>query len=91
MAIFHGETFDESLDKKRLALQLLRVFELMKDSQWRTLQQIADTIHAPTQSVGARLRQLREERCGLHTVNRRRKGEGRLGLFEYRLIVNPKW
>ncbi len=89
--MFHGETYNESLDKKRLTLQLMRVFELMKDAQWRTLQEIADVIHAPTQSVGARLRQLREERCGSHTVNRRRKGEGRNGLFEYQLVTNPKW
>lgn len=89
--MFHGETYNESLDKKRLALQLMRVFELMKDGKWRTLQEIADVVHAPTQSVGARLRSLREEQFGAHTVNRRRKGEGRRGLFEYQLIVNPKW
>jgi hypothetical protein len=38
--VFDGETFDASLDGKRLTTQLHRVRKLMSDREWRTLAEI---------------------------------------------------
>ena len=38
-----------------------QIKRLMSDKKERTLQQISDIVHIPTQSVGARLRELRQE------------------------------
>jgi len=38
-----------------------QIKHLMSDEKERTLQQISDIVHIPTQSVGARLRELRQE------------------------------
>jgi hypothetical protein len=85
---FAGSDYDKNLDKKRLTGQLLRVFELMKDGRWRTLQEIADLTHDPAASVSAQLRHLRKEHFGGHVVNKRARGERSHGLFEYQLEVN---
>lgn len=92
MAEFDGGTYDSDLDRDRLRQQLWRVFHLMKDGKWRTLFEIRNLtgLRDPTQSLSARLRDFRKEKFGSHTVNRRRRGEGRRGLFEYQLIVHSK-
>ena len=85
---FGGVTFEPELDEGRLRAQLLRVYNVMKDSRWRTLFEISAVTRDPEQSVSARLRDFRKERFGGHSVNRRRRGEGRRGLFEYQLILH---
>ena len=86
---FSGETYEPKRDYARLTNQLGRVFDIMKDGQWRTLAQIgvgtwgygaSDTEAA----ISARLRDLRKQAHGGHTVERRRDG---IGLYAYRLIV----
>jgi hypothetical protein len=79
---FDGETFDPVRDAARLTAQLDAVRELMKDGQWRTLQQIAAAVGAPEASVSARLRDLRKERFGAWTVERQHVGGG---LFHYKV------
>jgi hypothetical protein len=85
---FGGDTYEPDLDHDRLKAQLERVKSLMADSEWRTLFEVANLTGFPTQSVSARLRDFRKERFGGHTVNRRRRGEGKRGLFEYQLILH---
>lgn len=85
---FGGETYEPELDHDRLKAQLWRVLRVMKDGVWRTLFEIESLTGDPAQSVSARLRDFRKEQFGAHTVNRRRRGEGRRGLFEYQLILN---
>ena len=87
---FTGAEYSNKYDYKRLAGQLQRIFELMKDGQWRTLSQIAIETHAPESSVSANLRNLRKQGNGEHTVERRVKGDRAGGLFVYRLIPNTK-
>lgn len=82
---FDGDTYEASLDRERLANQLGRVRRLMSDSRWRTLLEISDATGDPQSSVSARLRDLRKPRFGSLIVNRRRRGEGRRGVFEYQL------
>jgi hypothetical protein len=80
--LFGGETYDPTLDKVRLKAQLVRVRELMRDGKWRSLSEIAATTGDPEASVSARLRNLRQPKHGLWTVDRRRRSQS---LWEYRL------
>lgn len=82
---FNGVTFDRERDGCRLAKQYLTVFSLMRDGQWRTLDQIALLTGAPTHSVSARLRDMRKKRHGSHIVLREYIAKG---IFRYRLIEN---
>ena len=81
-AAFGGITYAPALDHARLTGQLLRVFELMKDGQWRTLAEIAAAVDASEAAVSARLRDLRKEKYGAREISRERI-EG--GLWKYRM------
>lgn len=93
---FDGATYNAQLDQVRLTSQLARVMGIMLDGDWRTLSEVARITHDPETSISARLRDLRKEKfgrlspsCRLH-VERRRRGDGKRGLFEYRLTVEEK-
>lgn len=81
---FDGVTIDPKLDRERLMGQLAHVLALMSDGKWRTLKEIAGEKYSEA-GVSARLRDLRKTAFGAYTVDRRRRGEGRSGLFEYRV------
>lgn len=81
---FDGATYDHARDSARLGDQMASVFDLMKDGQWRTLQEIAGAVGAPESSVSARLRDLRKPRFGGYRVERRYICRG---CFKYQLIV----
>ena len=87
---FDGKTYDPKLDKVRLNKQLTRVFQFMKDEQWLTLRELAYATFYPEASISARLRDLRKDRFGAHTVERRRRTDGG-GTWEYRLVVNQDY
>jgi hypothetical protein len=86
-----GATFVPALDGARLVGQQRRVYDVMADSAWRTLDELAGAIavrwpgaHDMLPSLSARLRVLRQ--LGF-TVLRRRRGLPAAGLFEYRLVT----
>jgi hypothetical protein len=83
-ADIRGETFDPDRDGKRLNAQCQRVFNLMRDGNWRTLAQISFVTHDPEASVSARLRDLKRFGFGYDKKYISR------GLWSYRLIVNQK-
>jgi hypothetical protein len=84
---FHGETVTTMKDHLRLSHQQLRLWNLMIDGRWRTVQEISLEIHDPELSISAQLRNLRKLGHGSHgTPKRRREGSN---LWEYRLIPNP--
>lgn len=85
---FNGPAYDVDRDTARLSGQIGRIFELMKDGAWRTLDEISSATGDPPASCSAELRHLRKERFGKHTVDKRHRGEPADGLWEYRLIVN---
>jgi hypothetical protein len=87
---FDGGTYRPEADLPRLRGQVLRVFDLMKDGRWRTLEEIAAPAAASEASVSARLRDLRKPRFGGHEVQRRPRGAREAGLFEYRLLVTAQ-
>ena len=82
---FDGATYDPALDKERLQTQLGKVYRLMCDGEWRTLAEIAAVAGGSEAGCSARLRDLRKDRMGSYHVERRRRGEGKRGLFEYRM------
>ena len=80
---FLGATYLESRDRSRLFRQLDAVKALMQsDYDWHTLEEISVVTQAPQASVSARLRDLRRERHGGHTILRQYAGNG---LFRYRM------
>ena len=92
---FNGPEYDPARDQDRLQKQIGRVFQVMRDQGWRTLDEISQatsllTEHGnadPVASVSAQLRHLRKDRFGGHTVNRRHIGTG---LFQYQLCVGSE-
>lgn len=85
---FDGPAYSNEHDQVRLTGQLRRVFDLMRDGRFRTLEEIATETGDPQASISAQLRHLRKPRFGSHTVTRRRRGEASRGLWEYSLEVN---
>lgn len=81
-----SELFDgpgiEPQDEVRLSGQLLRVKALMSDGRWRTLRDIAERVGGSEAGVSARLRDLRKQRFGSLSIERRRVSGG---LWEYRM------
>lgn len=81
---FAGSDYDDARDRPRLSGQLERVFNAMRDGQWRTLRKLAELTGDPEASVSAQLRHLRKPKFGGHTVRKEHVGNG---LYRYRLIV----
>lgn len=73
-------TICQEIDGERLGRQLVAVRDCMADGQWRTLREISQATGAPEASASARLRELRHDG---HTVERRRRGDPRAGIWEY--------
>lgn len=79
-----GFTYDPPRDGQRLDKQHVRVRNLMLDSKWRSLSQIARETGDPEASVSARIRDLRKPRFGSYLIERRYVSRG---LWEYKLLV----
>ena len=82
-ASFDGDVYQPALDDVRLKSQLQRIYELMKDSRWRTVQDISVAVRAPSASVLAQLGHLRKAKFGAYLVEKRRVTDQ--GLWEYRV------
>jgi hypothetical protein len=82
---FDGPAYEPDYDRPRLTGQIRRVFDLMADHRWRTLQEICTMTGDPAASVSAQLRHLRKRRFGGYLVERRRRGHRSAGLWEYRV------
>lgn len=82
---FDGQTYDHDRDRERLKGLMLKVYNAMMDGEWRTLRQLTEEIGAGSEaSVSARLRDLRKERFGSHTVEREYIDRG---VWKYRLVL----
>lgn len=88
---YDGKAYDPQFDDARLDKQIGRVFSLMIDGKWRTLQEISRNTGDPESSISAQLRHLRKERFGGYIVNRQPRGNRTLGLFEYQLLEPPRF
>lgn len=67
---FDGEDAQTPAAVVRLTGQLERIWNLMQDRKWRTVQQIADRLKISHCSASAQLRNLRKPQFGEHTVER---------------------
>jgi hypothetical protein len=79
---FDGADYQHERDCERLSGQLLRVWECIKDGQWRTLSRISTITGDPEASISAQLRHLRKPRFGRFHVEKRYINNG---LYEYRV------
>jgi hypothetical protein len=79
--IFSGADYQNDRDNKRLTGQLLKIYDIIKDGNWRTLNQISYEARAPEASVSAQLRNLRKKPFEKNIERRHIKN----GLYEYRL------
>tara|TARA_R100001510_G_C7653650_1_gene211965 strand:+ start:3249 stop:3587 length:339 start_codon:yes stop_codon:yes gene_type:complete len=82
---FDGDDYKKNRDEKRLRGQILRVFNCVKDGEWKALRVIAQTTNDPEASVSAQLRNLRKERFGGYKIEKRYIKNG---LYEYRMILS---
>jgi hypothetical protein len=88
---FDGHTYESEHDHERLASHLKTIRGLVSDGQWHTPDEItAATGYHQTAGITARIRDLRKPKFGGHTVECRRVGNPRNGVWEYRLILNPE-
>lgn len=84
---FNGSDYSPKHDQVRLTKQIKRVFDLMKDGEWRTLGEIESITGDPQASISAQLRNCKKERFGGHELNKRRRGDPGNGCWEYQLRV----
>ena len=85
---FNGSDYVPDFDDKRLTGQINRIYSLMVDGKWRTLEEISKLTGDGQASISAQLRHLRKERFGSHIVNKRNRGNRESGLYEYQLLKN---
>ena len=81
---FDGSDYVPERDGQRLTIQFIRIFNLMKDGQARTLPEISSQTGDPPASVSAQLRHMRKPRFGGHQVLKDYLGNG---LYSYRLVL----
>lgn len=84
---FNGATYEPEKDNVRLGKQLSRVYQAMKDGQWRTLEEIKAITGDGEASISAQLRHMRKPRFGGNEVNKRPRGDRSSGLYEYQLKI----
>src|SRR3990167_9659525 len=87
---FAGQTYIPELDRERLTSQLERVMGFMSSGEWHTLREIVAAVGGSEASVSARLRDCRKTAFGGFAILRRRRGEPKSGLHEYRLLAPTK-
>lgn len=80
-----GTTYEPAHDRKRLVTLRDRILSLMMDGAWRTLEDIRGRCGGSETGCSAKLRDLRKEAHGGHTVDARRRGLRSAGIWEYRL------
>jgi hypothetical protein len=65
--------------------QIDRVLSALQGGAWLTLPELHELTGDPVSSISAQIRHLRKPEHGSHTIKKRRRGESRRGLFEYRM------
>ena len=82
---FQGATYEPRHDKERLTRQLDRVRVTMLRGEWWTLQHLYMRCGGSLPGISARIRDLRKAPWH-YVIERRRKGDPKDGVFEYRLL-----
>lgn len=84
---FSGPEYRPSLDRERLSGQHQRIKALLSDGKWRTLGAIEAATGDPQASISAQIRFLKRPEFGGFVVEKRRSGDRKRGLFEYRVLA----
>lgn len=84
---FDGADYQPDRDKQRLTTGQHKVRMYMENAGWKTIMQISEALDMYPPSVSADLRNLRKERFGGRTVDRRYV---RNGVYEYYLVPEKK-
>jgi hypothetical protein len=88
--IFDGETYDREKDAARLMRAQDRVLAFMSDGQWHLPEEVRLELDLPPgTAITSRIRDLRKQRFGAFTVERRRHADGS-GRYEYRLELHKR-
>lgn len=82
---FDGSDYDPEHDQERLKSQLYRVYKAIEEASWLTLDEIHNITKDPHASISAQLRHLRKPRFGSFNIEKRRRGDPKNGLWEYKL------
>ena len=69
-------------DGKRLAGQFDRVWAIMRDGEYHTIQEVAERTGDPAQSVARQMRYIRSKARGGHVLEREHRGRG---LYAFRV------
>lgn len=85
----HGATYSREHDLERLNRQQRAVYDAMKAGDWLTLRELGSITGEPEASISARIRDFRKaEMSTLYiTVESRRRGDAKRGIWEYRLVT----
>ena len=89
---FDGETYHAKHDEERLSSCFDYVKDILECGHWMTLSEIQQQVvdewgnYYSLTTISARIRDLRKDKFGGNTVERRRRGDPSSGLFEYKLI-----
>jgi len=75
----------EGENRKRLSKLLQRVWDLVRDGEWRTLRAVADACGCSESSASARLRDFRKVKIMGSNVQVVERRPVRRGLYEYRV------
>jgi hypothetical protein len=81
---FNGADYVPERDNARLTGQLLRIWNVVCDGEWRTLSEISQITGDPEASISAQLRHLRKPRFGGYEVEREHVKDG---LYRYRVLT----
>ena len=84
--LFDGPDYDPALDEDRLSKALGRIWVAMSRGGWWTLAELASAGECSEAGAAARIRDLRKRRYGSHLVEKRRRGDPKAGLWEYRMV-----
>jgi hypothetical protein len=85
---FDGSDYEPEEDKARLTGQIYRVYEVMREGEWKTLSEISvEASPCPQASASAQLRNLRKKRFGGHLIEKKNMGRG---LWKYRLVTGDE-
>ena len=82
---FDGYTYDPAKDGERLTTLQQRVMRTMASGRWYTLRELQTICGGSETSISARIRDCRKAQWGSHTVERRRRGDQKSGVWIYRL------
>ena len=72
-------------DGERLEGQFERVWAIMRDGEYHTIQEVAVTTGDPAQSVARQIRYIRSKARGGHVLEREHRGRG---LYAFRVDFN---